>query len=360
MTEEAGNLGPEQCPDWILKQGDPDRRVFRRSAAMSASSVGEVENLTDFQQSLSLERIYLKGQVPASQPGSDKGSVRVLSWNIEYGHDPAQLAETIASIAPDIACLQEVDWGCGRTGSVDVLETVARYTGMQGLYTVEFLEMPSPSRASRLRGGGATGNALLTRLQPKSAFRVDLPITVDWHPLADRSDLPKRVRRRISREPRIGRRCAIGAEFRVGTRNLLVSSMHLEDKFGGVSGRWSQYSSAVREVESRRGSSGIGVAAGDFNTLDSRLARLLYPDTDQTALGKPRQTTEASWWKNSLLPGTGYSDPFSPSDWTLQVPPFFRAKLDWITTRGAKVHECGVGSLSGSDHRPIWVDIAAG
>jgi len=43
--------------------------------------------------------------------------------------------------------------------------------------------------------------------------------------------------------------------------------MHLEDKFGGVSGRWSQYSSAVREVEIRRGSTAIGVARGRLHHL---------------------------------------------------------------------------------------------
>jgi endonuclease/exonuclease/phosphatase family metal-dependent hydrolase len=325
---------------------------------MSGSGVGEVSDLTDFQRSLSLDRIYVKGQVPGSPARFDRGSIRILSWNIEHGRDPAQIAETIALVGPDVACLQEVDWGNDRTRSVDVLETVARHTGMQGLYTVEFLEVSSPSRPPRLKGGGATGNAVLTRVEPIGAFRVDLPMSVDWHPQADRSDLPSSVRRRIEREPRIGRRCAIGAEFRVGARNLLVCSMHLEDKFGGVNGRWSQYSAAVSGVEIRRGSTGIGVAAGDLNTLDSCLARLFYPDNDETALGKPRHMTEASWWKNALLPGTGYSDPFSPSDWTLRFSPFFRAKLDWITTRGATVHQCGVGSLSGPDHRPIWVDVA--
>jgi endonuclease/exonuclease/phosphatase family metal-dependent hydrolase len=327
---------------------------------MSESYVNDVEDLTHFQQALSLDGIYSKGQLSASQPDFDRGNIRILSWNIEHGRNPGQIAQAIAAVGPDIACLQEVDWGNERTGAADVLETIAWHTGMHGLYTVEFLEVPSPLRPPRLRGGGATGNAVLTRVQPTSAFRVDLPISVDWHPRADRTGLPRSVQRRISREPRIGRRCALIAEFRLGARNLLVSSMHLEDKFGGVSGRWSQYSAALQALEIRRGSTGIGVAAGDFNTLDSRLARLLYPDNDATALGKPRHTTEALWWKSALLPDTGYSDPFSPSVWTLRFSPFFRAKLDWITTRGAPVHHCGVGSRSGPDHRPIWVDIATG
>jgi hypothetical protein len=180
---------------------------------MGGSGFGEIRHLTDFQRSLSLDRIYVKGKVRVPQSGFDRGNIRILSWNIEHGRNPAQIAETIAVAGPDSACLQEVDWGNERTGSVDVLEIVARHTGMQGLYTVEFLEVPSPLRRSHFKGGGATGNAVLTRLQSMSAFRIDLPISVDWHPQADRSDMPSSVRRRIRREPRIGRRCALGADL---------------------------------------------------------------------------------------------------------------------------------------------------
>jgi endonuclease/exonuclease/phosphatase family metal-dependent hydrolase len=326
---------------------------------VSGGGACEINGLTELQRSLSLDRIYVKGRELVSRPPVKGGNLRILSWNIEHGRNASRIAKTIAALGPDIACLQEVDWGNERTGSEDVLETLARYTGMQGLYAIEFLELSSPSRRPRFKGGGATGNAILTRIKPTAIFRIDLPMAVDWYPQADRSKLPSSVRRRISKEPRIGGRCALGAEFKVGAHNLVVSCMHLEDKFGGVGGRWSQYCAAMREVEIRRASTGIGVAAGDFNTLDSRLARLFFPDTDATALGKPGRNTEASWWKTALLPGTGYSDPFSPSDWTLRFSPLFRAKLDWITTRGAAVRRCGVGSLSGPDHRPIWVDLAA-
>jgi hypothetical protein len=87
---------------------------------MGGSGVGEIRHLTDFQRSLSLDRIYVKGKVPVPQSGFDRGNIRILSWNMEHGRNPAQIAETIAVAGPDIACLQEVDWGNERTGSVDV------------------------------------------------------------------------------------------------------------------------------------------------------------------------------------------------------------------------------------------------
>ena len=98
--------------------------------------------------------------------------------------------------------------------------------------------------------------------------------------------------------------------------------------------------------------------AGDFNTFDSRVARLVSPDTDATALGKPARMTEAAWWRSVLLPDSGYLDPFSPTAWTLRIWPFFHAKLDWITQKGGTVRACGVGPRTGSDHRPIWIDLA--
>jgi endonuclease/exonuclease/phosphatase (EEP) superfamily protein YafD len=165
------------------------------------------------------------------------------------------------------------------------------------------------------------------------------------------------VRRRIAREPRTGQRFGLGVEFALGRHRLVVCSLHLEDKFGGVSGRWSQYAAAQQAVASRCDASTVSVIAGDFNTFNSRLARLFRPESSATALGKPAGTPEAQWWKTALLPPTGYADAFPPGTWTFTITPFFRAQLDWITTKGARVRDCGVGPFASSDHRPLWIDL---
>jgi endonuclease/exonuclease/phosphatase family metal-dependent hydrolase len=312
--------------------------------------------LTAFQRSLALDRIYTTDALTGS--GSAPGStLRILSWNIGRGYEPARLAETLLALRPDVACLQEVDWTNERTGSRDVLRSLAERTGMLGLFGVEFLEVHSRLRPRRLAGGGATGNAILTRLAPAAAFRVELPFCVDWQRDADNPQLPWRVRRHVRRERRIGRRFGLGAEFAVGPHKLVVCSAHLEDKVGGVAGRWAQYAALEQAIETRRTTGDVGVIAGDFNTFDSRLARLFTPDTEAAALGKPAGVSEAQWWKSALLPPTGYADPFLPTDSTFAVPPLFRAKLDWITVRDAGVRDYGVGPYSSSDHRPIWIDL---
>ena len=321
-----------------------------------ATETVKATGLTELQRSLELDRIYRKGCLPVSACRRDSGQFRVLSWNIERGHAPARIAETITRLRPDVACLQEVDWGNERTGRRDVLEFLAERTGMLGLFGIEFLELNSSRRSPKFAGGGATGNALLTKLEPVSSFRVELPPSLDWSRAAEDRNVPGSVRWRVRRQPRLGARFGIGAELAMGGRNLFVCSLHLEDKLGGVRGRWAQYVASVRAVEARRGAA-MGVIAGDFNTFDCRLARFVTPDGKATAHGKPASVTEADWWQGTLLPSIGYADPFTSAEWTFCVPPLFRSKLDWITIKGAEVQSRGIGPFSSSDHRPIWADL---
>jgi endonuclease/exonuclease/phosphatase family metal-dependent hydrolase len=326
---------------------------------MMSSPLGR---LSAFQQSLNRDQIYVKGGALLGEhragppPG---GVIRILSWNIERGYRPDQIAATLAEIRPDIACLQEVDWGNRRTSGRDVLQELAEATGMLGLYGIEFLELASPQRSRRLAGGGAIGNALLSRLLPLDAFRIELPSCLDWE--ADSIDrrLPWLTRWHLRREKRIGRRFGIGAEFDWNGCSLYVCSIHLEDKLGGVHGRWAQFRAAARHIEGLCGAGSTRVIAGDFNTFDCRMARIVTPDNDQTALGRPAAVPEAAWWQARLLPTTGYSDPFAPTAWTFSVWPLFRAKLDWIATKNGRVEDRGIGPFSGSDHRLVWLDLKA-
>jgi endonuclease/exonuclease/phosphatase family metal-dependent hydrolase len=313
--------------------------------------------LTTLQRSFDLGRIYRKGCVASPAAPAEQRILRILTWNIDRGHRPERIAEVLTSLAPDVACLQEVDWGNQRTGSVDVLEEIADRTGMLGLFGIEFLELNTPQRDARLRGGGATGNAILTRFEPHLTFRMRLPASLDWSIGAQNPSLSPLARWRLRREPRLGERFGLGMELAMGERIIRVCSLHLEDKHGGVAGRWSQYMAAVQHLEARAVEGAIDIIAGDFNTFDNWIARFVSGDTDATALGKSCWRREADWWRDHLLPATGYQDPFQSTDWTFSATRFFRAKLDWITLRGAQALDRGIGSFCSSDHRPIWVDI---
>jgi endonuclease/exonuclease/phosphatase family metal-dependent hydrolase len=325
---------------------------------MGSQGAGEGRVLTEFQRGLQFDRLYSKRPPAAMSPARAGDTLRLMSWNLGRGRDPEGIAEEIRRIGPDIVCLQEVDWNNRRTGWRDVLQVLVDRTGMFGLFGIEFLELQDPARARHLAGGGVTGNALLCRVAPTRSFRVELPAAVDWQHDAGDRHLPFRVRWRLGCEPRIGGRFGLAAEFAFDGGRLIVCSVHFEDKYGGTRARFRQFQSVLDAIESGGASAGaMSVIAGDFNTFDCEWARLLVPDSDATALGRPRGTTEAEWWKNRLLPPTGFADPFACEAWTFRIPLVFRAKLDWIAVRNARVRASGVGAPVSSDHRPIWVDI---
>ena len=333
--------------------------MSQSAAAISVSRAGSREalRLTALQQSLVPDRLYVKGSLRPSAGIGHSPSVRILSWNIERGYEPDRIAAAIAALRPDVVCLQEVDWGNARTGSCDVLDSLAGRLQMLGLFAVEFLELASLSRSTRTAGGGATGNAILTRFPAEASFRVELPATVDWENGARDPLVRPGLRRQLRREPRLGSRCGIGAVLKVGNARLAVCCLHLEDKDGGVAGRWSQFRRAALTLEACSGGAHAVVIAGDLNTFDSPLSRFVRPRGGSATLGKPFHVPEAVWWRSVLLPQCGYHDPFAMNDCTFSVPPVYRAKLDWIAVKRGRILGCGVGTSSLSDHLPIWADL---
>jgi uncharacterized membrane protein YdjX (TVP38/TMEM64 family)/endonuclease/exonuclease/phosphatase family metal-dependent hydrolase len=342
-------LAPVAYRRWLIPRATAKGNLLR--------CITEPAMLTDFQLALDLQRIYAKEHLTRPLSGDGMHHLRILTWNIGRGYHPARIADALEQLRPDVACLQEVDCGNQRTGSVDVLDFLAKRTQTLGLFGIEFLELASPIRSVRRAGGGAIGNAILSRFNPHACFRIELPQSVDWEHDADNPQLPGFVRRRIAREPRVGRRFGVGIEITIGQMRLAICSLHLEDKVGGIRGRWSQYHAAVQAMNSRGDGETVRVIAGDLNTFDSRFVRVFTGERDSTALGKPSGITEAEWWQTSLLPAVGYADPFPPTAYTFKVAPFFWGKLDWITAHGAAVCDFGMGPYSTSDHRPIWLEL---
>ena len=277
--------------------------------------------------------------------------LRILAWNIERGVDPASLAAYINELKPDLVCLQEVDWGNQRTNNTDVLDLLARSTSMMGLLGVEFVEIESRHRPQAWAGGGIEGNAILTRIRPKRSFRVELPIAFDWaNPPASHQEITRR-------EPRIGRRFALCVEFDYFGKPLIVCSTHFEDKAGGVAGRFAQFKTLATTIDSLTSNNAISIIAGDFNSLENWLTSISRGHVPATALNKPWYTSECRWWKERLLPETGYQDPLPCHNWTYKRWMIYRERLDWIAVRNCRPLRSGVGDFNTSDHRPIWAEV---
>jgi endonuclease/exonuclease/phosphatase family metal-dependent hydrolase len=311
----------------------------------------ERAGLNEFQKKLSVDEVYLKNSSQRLSDIEDYDRLKVLTWNIERGSNLDVLAAYINQIEPDVVCLQEVDWSNQRTSNVDVLSRLAHSTSMQGFLGVEFFEIETSHRPAKLAGGGIQGNAILTRILPKRYFRIELPIAFDW------VNPPESKNRIVQREKRQGARFALCVEFDYHGRSIVICSTHLEDKDGGVQGRFAQFKSIAEVIPTITSRDAKSIIAGDFNSLENWITRITRSDQTSKSLNKPCYVRECRWWKEHLLPETGYTDPFNCTDWTHRRWIIYREKLDWIAVRNCQVLRKGVGDFTTSDHRPLWVEI---
>lgn len=324
---------------------------MRYAARASLGMETQTGDLNEFQKKLSLDQIYVKNESVSVDRIEDYSNLKILTWNIERGYYPEALTAYINQVKPDIVCLQEVDWANQRTGNVDVLGRLARSTSMLGFLGVEFFEIQTPQRPKELAGGGIHGNAILTRFLPKKYFRIELPVAFDW---ANTTGYRKEIARREKRE---GARFALCIEFDYFGRPIIVCSTHLEDKDGGIRGRFAQFKSLAERIRRTTSEDAISIVTGDFNTLENWMTAVTGRHQHPNLLGKSWYASECRWWKNCLLPEVGYADPFSCKDWTYKRWMLYREKLDWIAVRNCQVLQQGVGDFNTSDHRPLWAEI---
>lgn len=100
------------------------------------------------------------------------GHLRIVSYNTHgcVGTDglfaPRRIVEVLDELAPDIIGLQEVDTRRGKRHGIDVLELIARGTGMSLVF--------GPTLGS---GEGRYGNALVTRLPVRSVEHHDVSVS---------------------------------------------------------------------------------------------------------------------------------------------------------------------------------------
>lgn len=95
---------------------------------------------------------------------------RIMSYNIRNGigldqvTDYKRTADVIRSVDPDMVALQEVDSVTGRSKGIDVLKTLADYTGMYAVYgkAIDY-------------DGGKYGIGVMSKEKPLSSQNIPLP-----------------------------------------------------------------------------------------------------------------------------------------------------------------------------------------
>jgi len=340
-------------------------------------------------------------------------SLKVVQWNIERGYKLESIARELRELKADVIALQEVDWGCERTGSVDVGGRLGKMLGYNYIFLCEFEELQSDIRSESTQGGGVHGNAILTRFDlahdPRIIRHRHQP--VNWerpaHPLA-------------KLEPRRGERVSLAVDLVVpwdvdkkeqGTGLLTVYCCHLE-VFCGATHRVAQFSEifadarrVICEDDSGRGGGNYDVARrmmilGDLNSMGNGIARLSPSYCKDLTRWLNFGWSEAEWWHHNVFSvrddgkdpappanmrlkrwgldhqvcvdavNPNFYDPYLPGhDVTLDNPRYalgpirlMTGKLDWLLLRGLAAFEYGTGNdkYSASDHKLLVAEVRPG
>lgn len=299
-----------------------------------------------FQATLKLDSIYLKNKDATLQQIKQQPTLKILNWNIERGYNLPTILQYLKKQNADILCLQEIDWNNKRTSSKDIGLEIAKELNMAGYYGIEYFELESPLRDAKLQGGGVHGNMILSKIKPDNVYRVELPQFHDWY------NHPEGTSKRYIKEKRIGGRFAICADFQNKQQPLTICSVHFENVNSGVSGRLTSLDALLEAIPTNNSL----VLAGDLNTFDNKLARIIGYSHKSQRLEQCGNATECDCWKTQIIPKRNLNDPFTCDQWTYKVSAF-KAKLDWILTKKCTIKKSGQDDFNTSDHKPQWIEI---
>ena len=304
--------------------------------------------------------------------------------------------------------------GNERTDWVDVAGELGRRLGLLTLFTTEFVEEHSPLRSARRQGGGAHGNAILSRFDVADGSAEAIPHTGrgafswDEDEWDDKPAVQRLTRRFLTdnrQQPRRGCRTTLAATLELpletvvadadadagnpvpGVAPVRVYSAHFE-VFGGATGRVRSFGEVCANLRAPPEAPAAALLCGDLNTVGHGIMRL-HPlfCTDSLRWASLGQS-EPEWWATHVLSFTdddgptnpaltarlgmdeigaadarnpGFHDPFDVRlDTTVGAFPLvFTSKLDWVlATPGLRPISAGLfnHAFSLADHKGAVVD----
>lgn len=275
----------------------------------------------------------------------------VAAWNVERCLFPTDTAPHLASIAPDIVLLSEVDHGMARTCQNHTTEIMAAQMGMTYAFGVEFHELGLGGDTERafcsddFNALGWHGNAILSSVPFIRTALIRLDDHGHW--------FASTTGNVDTQQPRLGGRMAIAAVVPTEHGPLCVVSTHLESNADALYRR-NQMQILLDEIDVFAPDMPV-LIGGDLNTGNHLPPAFDWRDETLFSLAQDR----------------GYSWDFTaPGNTTcpsLITPHLDRVmKLDWFAGRGLNNVENGKLSSTMangkplSDHDCVWckVDIS--
>jgi endonuclease/exonuclease/phosphatase family metal-dependent hydrolase len=256
------------------------------------------------------------GPAPVPRPPPDH-ALRIATWNLHFATDPANLAAQIGAshelVTADVLLAQEVESHPNEDGSR--AQRLANALGMTWVYA-----------PARFEGNGTHGIAIFSRYPLEGVMERDLPfVDRPIHPV---------------------HRIALSAEVVVGDQRLRVVDVHLETRLSATD-RIRQLHPAVNDIGQAL------VVGGDFNAQPWPWVDGVVPVTETQAVTGENHAKII----DDYLSENGFAGAISADTPTMRVP-VFDMRLDNLYARDHPIMAAGVEHVDGSDHWPVWFDIA--
>ena len=271
-------------------------------------------------------------------PETAPESLGVLMFNMERGVHLEEIQDFLRDcpdIRPfDLILANELDDGCARSGNKNTARELAKASGLNYAWGLEFIELVNDENEK-----GFHGNAVFSRWPIRRAGVIRLPEQYNWY---------------FDRQRRIGGRLAVFAELDVGGRPLGAVSIHLENRTHGE-GRRAQMETILKAVEQELPGMPV-ILGGDLNTntFDGRDKEDIGDIAASPELR--RRCLEDVFQSEALLPmavEAGYEIVPGEPEMTRRKPlpdgGFLPLRLDWILLKGARAGESRMVSTARED-----------
>ena len=253
------------------------------------------------------------GPPPAERAAGS--TLRVVTWNVHFGKDIATTARHFLDssdvVLADVVLVQEIE--AHPSERVSRTQQLAEALGMSWFY--------APARTED--GGGTHGIAILSRFPFERPEVRELP--------AFESSFRQRERN------------AMRVEVVVGTHRVQVVNLHLDVRLGAVD--------RIRQLDPAVDASLVG---GDFNTNPWAWVQSTVPLTGTEAIVGQEQARVI----DDYMFQQGFAGAITPETSTMRIPAFQIRTDDLYTRDGLTIVDSGVEFVDGSDHWPVWADIA--
>jgi endonuclease/exonuclease/phosphatase family metal-dependent hydrolase len=254
----------------------------------------------------------------SSAPPRDTSTLRIVTWNLHRAPEPEAFAKTIAQSPAlsraDVLLVQEIETHPGEPTTR--ARRLAEALGMSWIYV-----------PARVEGDGTQGLAILSRFPLAEPRALRLPhAKAAW-----------RTRNRI----------AIAADLELGDRRVPIVNIHLDVRISAAD-RVRQLSPAITGLPA------AVIIGGDFNTNPWAWVASTVPLTGTEAIVGQDQATVI----DDYLAQQGFAIAIPPDAVTFNLP-LIGGRLDNVYPREHALVAAGIATdAGGSDHWPVWTDIA--